>query len=126
MLLINSNSRPALIVVYAKPTSHPTPMNRRLISPSAAIVAAIFGSYAVSNVHGHGHLTSPRSRNYYAKEEGKWWPADGNTTPKPESCSHCKYVFHVHSTQCLCASAYLGMCWCILSSLYFPFLYQII
>ncbi|KAL7459693.1 hypothetical protein ACHAWC_011664 [Mediolabrus comicus] len=64
-------------------------MNRRLISPSAAIVAAIFGSYAVSNVYGHGHLTSPRSRNYYAKEEGKWWPADGNTTPKPESCSHC-------------------------------------
>ena len=91
-----------LSFVYAKPTSHPTPMNH---FPSATILAVIFG-YAVSNVYGHGHLTSPRSRNYYAKEEGKWWPADG-TTPKPESCSNCKYVFHVHSTQCLCASAYL-------------------
>mmetsp|Transcript_20842 Transcript_20842/g.41449 ORF Transcript_20842/g.41449 Transcript_20842/m.41449 type:complete len:1000 (+) Transcript_20842:122-3121(+) len=57
---------------------------------TAAAITAIFTSLA-SNVHGHGHLVSPRSRNYVANQDGKWWPADG-TTPYPESCPHCLNV----------------------------------
>eukprot|EP00574_Skeletonema_japonicum_P013050 CAMPEP_0201715482 /NCGR_PEP_ID=MMETSP0593-20130828/1662_1 /ASSEMBLY_ACC=CAM_ASM_000672 /TAXON_ID=267983 /ORGANISM="Skeletonema japonicum, Strain CCMP2506" /LENGTH=407 /DNA_ID=CAMNT_0048204997 /DNA_START=66 /DNA_END=1286 /DNA_ORIENTATION=- len=54
---------------------------------TAAAIAAVFASLA-SNVHGHGHLVSPRSRNYVAKQDGAWWPAD-DTTPSPEDCPHC-------------------------------------
>mmetsp|Transcript_15209 Transcript_15209/g.24989 ORF Transcript_15209/g.24989 Transcript_15209/m.24989 type:complete len:485 (+) Transcript_15209:114-1568(+) len=54
---------------------------------TAAAIAAVFTSLA-SNVHGHGHLVSPRSRNYVAHQDGKYWPAD-NTTPAPEDCPHC-------------------------------------
>ena len=55
---------------------------------TAAAIAAVFTSLA-SNVHGHGHLVSPRSRNYVAHQDGKYWPAD-STTPAPEDCPHCE------------------------------------
>ena len=58
---------------------------------TAAVITAIFTSLA-SNVHGHGHLVSPRSRNYVANQDGKWWPAD-ETTPYPEDCPHCKFIY---------------------------------
>ena len=61
---------------------------------NAVALAAVFTSLA-SAVHGHGHLVSPRSRNYVAKQDGVWWPADG-TTPYPEDCSHCKYPFETY------------------------------
>ena len=55
---------------------------------TAAAIAAVVTSLAF-NVHGHGHLVSPRSRNYVAHQDGQWWPA-GGTTPAPEDCPHCK------------------------------------
>lgn len=58
---------------------------------NTAAIAAIFTSLAPNNVHGHGHLVSPRSRNYVAHQDGVWWPAS-DTTPYPEDCPHCKYV----------------------------------
>ncbi|KAK1734442.1 lytic polysaccharide monooxygenase [Skeletonema marinoi] len=57
---------------------------------TAAAIAVIFTSLA-SNVHGHGHLVSPRSRNYVAKQDGAYWPAD-ETTSYPEDCPHCLNV----------------------------------
>eukprot|EP00567_Pseudictyota_dubia_P005800 CAMPEP_0197449198 /NCGR_PEP_ID=MMETSP1175-20131217/20345_1 /TAXON_ID=1003142 /ORGANISM="Triceratium dubium, Strain CCMP147" /LENGTH=895 /DNA_ID=CAMNT_0042981233 /DNA_START=206 /DNA_END=2894 /DNA_ORIENTATION=+ len=44
-------------------------------------------------VSGHGHLISPRSRNYVAFKDGKYWyPADDpskSTTPWIENCPNC-------------------------------------
>lgn len=39
-------------------------------------------------VHGHGYLTSPRSRNLLAYQETVWWPQTEND-PEPETCPHC-------------------------------------
>ena len=58
---------------------------------NAVALAAVLASLA-SDVHGHGHLVSPRSRNYVAQKDGVWWPLDGST-PYPETCSHCKIVY---------------------------------
>lgn len=51
---------------------------------TAAVISTIFGSLA-SDVHGHGLLVSPRSRNYFAAKPG-------NVSPLPqfEDCPHCK------------------------------------
>ena len=44
---------------------------------------------------GHGVMTSPASRNFYASAEqsGRWWvdpnDPDSDTVPLPESCPHC-------------------------------------
>ena len=41
-------------------------------------------------VRGHGFLAEPRSRNFVANQDGKWWsPDDGVAYPRPESCPHC-------------------------------------
>jgi len=40
-------------------------------------------------VEGHGFLATPRSRNFVANEDGKWWAPPGEVHPKPESCPHC-------------------------------------
>ena len=56
---------------------------------TAAAIAILF---LATDVHGHGHLVSPRSRNFVAHQDGLWWPADGST-PQPENCSHCKLIY---------------------------------
>ena len=56
---------------------------------TAAAIAILF---LATDVNGHGHLVSPRSRNFVAHQDGLWWPADGST-PQPENCSHCKLVY---------------------------------
>lgn len=33
-------------------------------------------------------MKSPRSRNFVAYEDGRWWGGDGNT-PRKETCPHC-------------------------------------
>jgi hypothetical protein len=53
---------------------------------TAAVIATIFGSLA-SNVHAHGVLVSPRSRNYFAKVATS---AEVSPLPQPEHCPHCK------------------------------------
>ena len=40
-------------------------------------------------VDAHGFLAEPRSRNFVAYQDGKWWSPDGEVYPKPESCPHC-------------------------------------
>ena len=55
---------------------------------TAAAIATIFGSLA-SNVHGHGHLVSPRSRQFVAFQDGVD-SGGGSTTPLKEYCPHCK------------------------------------
>jgi hypothetical protein len=37
---------------------------------------------------GHGHLTSPRSRNFEAREDGAWGRGGAGVPPK-ETCPHC-------------------------------------
>jgi len=44
--------------------------------------------YFSSEVNGHGYLKSPRSRNWVAKEDGRW-SGGGATTPQVETCPHC-------------------------------------
>jgi len=44
--------------------------------------------YSSTEVSGHGYLKSPRSRNWYAKEQGKW-SGGGATDPQIETCPHC-------------------------------------
>lgn len=57
-----------------------------LFATYASCALVLVSRFAV--VSGHGYLKSPRSRNFRANEDGKWWggPPDG---PKPESCPHC-------------------------------------
>eukprot|EP00985_Skeletonema_marinoi_P016898 scaffold9175_cov115-Skeletonema_marinoi.AAC.3 len=62
---------------------------------TSAAITAIFASLA-SNVHGHGYMVSPRSRNYVAKQDGKW--GGDETTPYPESCPHCLNVGGTETT----------------------------
>jgi len=43
----------------------------------------------------HGFLHTPRSRNLYAADEGRWWvPAseDASQVPQKEDCAHCMNV----------------------------------
>lgn len=45
---------------------------------------------SLGNVKGHGFLELPRSRNYVAYQDGRWWSSDpGEPLPRPESCPHC-------------------------------------
>jgi hypothetical protein len=53
---------------------------------TTAAIATIFGSLA-SNVHGHGHLVSPRSRNYFASVATL---AEVSPLPQFENCPQCK------------------------------------
>lgn len=58
-----------------------------------AAIAIVFASITFK-VHGHGHLISPRSRNFYAKEAGAWSGGD-EKTPEVETCSHCEFAYHI-------------------------------
>lgn len=42
---------------------------------------------AIDSVRGHGHLESPRSRNFFAFEEGVDTPQVGK--PPKDYCAHC-------------------------------------
>jgi hypothetical protein len=46
-------------------------------------------SYLLHTANGHGHLVTPRSRNWLASQtqEGTWTPIAGR--PPAESCPHC-------------------------------------
>ena len=39
-------------------------------------------------VHSHGYVKSPRSRNWVAKEDGRW-SGGTSSTPQVETCPHC-------------------------------------
>lgn len=53
-----------------------------------SVLSAFLTLSPTPEVSAHGYLKSPRSRNYYAHTDGKWW---GGTDydPKPENCPHC-------------------------------------
>jgi len=53
-----------------------------------SIIAAAFFAPAHLVVDAHGYLKSPKSRNYYAGTDGKWY---GGTASDParENCPHC-------------------------------------
>jgi len=48
----------------------------------------LFGIIAIPGVGAHGYVTSPRSRNFVASQDGKWWGGTSND-PDMESCPHC-------------------------------------
>ena len=59
------------------------------LSKNRTILTALLGAhYASQVVNAHGYLKTPRSRNYYASINSKWW---GGTfsDPAPENCPHC-------------------------------------
>jgi len=53
-----------------------------------SIIAAAFISPAHLVVDAHGYLKSPKSRNYYANTDGKWYGGTASD-PAPENCPHC-------------------------------------
>eukprot|EP00521_Asterionellopsis_glacialis_P003008 CAMPEP_0195261998 /NCGR_PEP_ID=MMETSP0706-20130129/9495_1 /TAXON_ID=33640 /ORGANISM="Asterionellopsis glacialis, Strain CCMP134" /LENGTH=1208 /DNA_ID=CAMNT_0040315999 /DNA_START=57 /DNA_END=3683 /DNA_ORIENTATION=+ len=59
-------------------------------SKSVAVLAALVVATNLSTTEAHGHLTSPRSRNWYAAEEGMdGLSPDKTGVPKKEFCPHC-------------------------------------
>ena len=64
-----------------------------MITNKANIQATILQCFIVLGslsqlIHGHGMITSPRSRNYYASVEGADWGTDPGV-PEKEYCPHC-------------------------------------
>jgi hypothetical protein len=61
------------------------------ISQVFALTTAItlFLSFTPYGVNGHGHLITPRSRNWYANQEGTSDPAGMAGVPPKENCPHC-------------------------------------
>jgi len=55
---------------------------------SAAFFAALIFMANLSETEAHGHLTSPRSRNWYANQEGVSGTSTVGVPPK-EHCPHC-------------------------------------
>ena len=61
---------------------------------SAAFLVAVTLAAALStslpSAEAHGFMSAPRSRNFVAYEDGKWWSPDPTATfPAPEACPHC-------------------------------------
>ncbi len=56
----------------------------------SAVVSVFFAANIVAPlaVEGHGYLKTPRSRNYHASINPKWWGGT-ETDPAPENCPHC-------------------------------------
>jgi predicted carbohydrate-binding protein with CBM5 and CBM33 domain len=53
-----------------------------------------------TTVDAHGYLASPRSRNFMAYEDGKWFGGDNTTPfpePEPQSAKLVEYVPYVGS-----------------------------
>ena len=59
-----------------------------ILSQNAHLLAVLLAVNFTPQADAHGYLKSPRSRNYYAKVEGKW---SGGTESDPavETCPHC-------------------------------------
>ncbi|KAL7466210.1 hypothetical protein ACHAXS_006500 [Conticribra weissflogii] len=57
---------------------------------NSAVVSVSFAANIVAPlaVEGHGYLKTPRSRNYHASINPKWWGGT-ETDPAPENCPHC-------------------------------------
>mmetsp|Transcript_10844 Transcript_10844/g.16384 ORF Transcript_10844/g.16384 Transcript_10844/m.16384 type:complete len:247 (+) Transcript_10844:256-996(+) len=60
---------------------------KRLLSAPILLFLVVSSSLSRS-VHGHGMLTSPRSRSYYASVEGATWGTNAGVPPA-EYCPHC-------------------------------------
>jgi len=57
--------------------------------PIAVLIALVFiEKLDTQGVNAHGHVISPRSRNYVANQDGKWSGGTAND-PKIETCPHC-------------------------------------
>jgi len=52
------------------------------------LLTALLGFISTSKVNAHGHVISPRSRNFVASQDGKWSGGTSND-PKKETCPHC-------------------------------------
>lgn len=64
------------------------PCYPKVKAQSATLLAALLA--LPSAIDGHGHLKSPRSRNYVAYKDGKWWPqleSDPLIETEPQSAS---------------------------------------
>ena len=59
-----------------------------MIASLAISFAAFIATVHVPCIDAHGYLKSPRSRNYVANRDGKWWGGTAND-PKVEDCPHC-------------------------------------
>ena len=63
--------------------------------PAALALAGLLLLALVVGAEAHGFMHTPRPRNLYAADEGKWWvPAseDATNVPYPEDCPHCMNV----------------------------------
>ena len=59
-----------------------------ILSNKISLLSAILTLTPAPEVHAHGYLKSPRSRNYFAHTDGKWWGGTASD-PRPENCPHC-------------------------------------
>ena len=62
-----------------------------IISNKIGILSALIALSALDSALGHGYMKTPRSRNYHANLNGKWWGGTASD-PAPESCPHCLNV----------------------------------
>ena len=60
-----------------------------IISHKSSILSAFLAAaMAPEVVDAHGYLKTPRSRNYHASVDPKWWGGT-DSDPEPENCPHC-------------------------------------
>eukprot|EP00956_Cyclotella_meneghiniana_P004470 scaffold5504_cov53-Cyclotella_meneghiniana.AAC.10 len=59
-----------------------------ILSNQISLLSAILTLTPTPEVHAHGYLKSPRSRNYFAHTDGVWWGGTASD-PRPENCPHC-------------------------------------
>lgn len=59
-----------------------------ILSNQISLLSAILTLTPTPEVHAHGYLKSPRSRNYFAHTDGLWWGGTASD-PRPENCPHC-------------------------------------
>ena len=53
-----------------------------------SILSVLIALSAPEAATGHGYMVTPRSRNWHARLNTKWWGA-GESDPAPEDCPHC-------------------------------------
>jgi len=75
-----------LVMKLLFPTYRASAM-REQCTISTALILVLFCTL-LSLTEGHGHLTSPRSRNYEASEDGSWVQTSPGIPPR-ETCPHC-------------------------------------
>ena len=59
-----------------------------MLTYSSLFFAVCVAKFSLPGADAHGYLKSPRSRNYVANRDGKWWGGTAND-PKIEDCPHC-------------------------------------